>query len=84
VQQAYEHYLDTLPRYAGKQGAAKVERALGKQHLQNNDEAEALVSFKEIARLEDEYDVQHLTDADQRRIDDLTSTVDDTSGERHQ
>ncbi|SNR48026.1 restriction endonuclease [Halorubrum vacuolatum] len=71
LNQAAQYYRRTLPRYAGKQGLAKVKRQQGKQHLAEGDEAEAHDCFEEIARLEDEYDVQLLTDADQRRLSEL-------------
>ena len=71
LNQAAQYYRQTLPRYAGKQGLAKVRRQQGKQHLDEGDEAAARDCFEEIARLEDEYDVQLLTDADQRRLSEL-------------
>lgn len=76
MEQAYEKYVETLPRYDGKQGAAKVQRALGKQYLRDDEEEKALECFEEIERLEDEYDVQLLTDADQRRLNDLSSSLE--------
>ena len=41
------------------------------QHLDDGNEAAACDCFEEIATLEDEYDVQLLTDADKRRLDEL-------------
>ncbi|WIV67370.1 restriction endonuclease [Natrialbaceae archaeon AArc-T1-2] len=71
LDQAAQYYRQTLPRYAGKQGLAKVKRQQGKQHLDDGNEATARECFKEIATLEDEYDVQLLTDADKRRLNEL-------------
>ena len=71
LNQAAQYYRQTLPRYDGKQGLAKVMRKQGKQHLNDGNEAAACDCFEEIAHLEDEYDVQLLTDADKRRLDEL-------------
>jgi len=71
LDQAARYYRQSLPRYAGKQGLAKVKRKQGKQHLRDGDDAAARGCFEEIARLEDEYDVQLLTDADERRLEEL-------------
>ena len=70
---AYQSYLDTLPWYDGKQGAAKTQRALGKQYLKDDENDAARECFEEIARLEEEYDVLLLTDADERRLQELSS-----------
>ena len=71
LDQAAQYYRQTLPRYNGKQGLAKVKRQQGKQHLSDGDETAARDCFEEIATLEDEYDVQLLTAADNRRLDEL-------------
>ena len=71
LDRAAQYYRQTLPRYDGKQGLAKVKRQQGKQHLDDGNEAAARESFEEIATLEDEYDVQLLTDADGRRLNEL-------------
>jgi restriction endonuclease Mrr len=71
LDQAARYYRQSLPRYAGKQGLAKVKRKQGKQHLRDGDDAAARGCFEEIARIEDEYDVQLLTDADERRLEEL-------------
>jgi hypothetical protein len=71
LDQAAQYYRQTLPRYAGKQGLAKVKRKQGKQHLDDGNEAAARECFDTIADLEDEYDVQLLTDADERRLEQL-------------
>lgn len=72
LNQAAQYYRQTLPRYAGKQGVAKVKRQQGKQHLNEGNETAARECFQEIVRVEDEYDVQLLTDADERRLDELS------------
>lgn len=71
LDQAAQYYREILPRYAGKQGLAKVKRKQGKQHLDDSNKVAARECFEEIARLEDEYDVQLLTDADERRLEKL-------------
>jgi hypothetical protein len=71
LDQAARYYRQTLPRYAGKQGLAKVKRKQGKQHLRDGNDAAARECFVEIAHLEEEYDVQLLTDADERRLEEL-------------
>jgi hypothetical protein len=71
LDQAAQYYRETLPRYAGKQGLSKVKRKQGKQHLDDGNEAAARECFETIADLEDEYDVQLLTDADERRLGKL-------------
>jgi len=74
LDKAAQYYTQVLPRYAGKQGVAKVKRKQGKQHLDNGDKEAAQRCFKEIADLEDEYDVQLLTNADERRLNELHSS----------
>ena len=71
LDQAAQYYRQTLPRYNGKKGLAKVKRQQGKQHLNGGDKEGARECFEEIATLEDEYDVQLLTDADKRRLNEL-------------
>ena len=71
LDQAAQYYRQTLPRYAGKQGLAKVKRQQGKQLLNDGKETAARDCFEEIASLEEEYDVQLLTDADKRRLNKL-------------
>jgi tetratricopeptide (TPR) repeat protein len=68
---AYTYYLEILPWYDGKRGAAKVKRLQGKYYLKQEDEESALACFEEIQNLEEEYDVQLLTDADERRLEEL-------------
>lgn len=71
LDEAAQYYSETLPRYAGKQGIAKVRRQQGKQYLNDGKQKSARDCFEEIAAIEDEYDVQLLTDADERRLDEL-------------
>lgn len=71
LDQAARYYRQTLPRYAGKQGLAKVKRKQGKQHLRDGNDAAARECFVEIAQLEEEYNVQLLTDADEGRLEEL-------------
>jgi hypothetical protein len=71
LNEAYRYYTEVLPWYDGKQGVAKVRRLQGKHHLKEDSEDAALECFEEIERLEEEHDVQLLTDADKRKLDDL-------------
>jgi hypothetical protein len=71
LDQAGQYFREILPRYAGKQGLAKVRRQQGKQHLDQGNDTAARECFEEIADLEAEYEVQLLTDADERRLDEL-------------
>jgi len=72
LNQAKAYYTEILPWYDGKQGVAKVSRKQGKYHLKQGNEETALELFQSIAELEEEYDVQLLTDADKRRIKELS------------
>lgn len=51
---------------------AKVSRKQGKYYLKQDQEEAALEMFQNIADLEEEYDVQLLTDADERKIEELS------------
>ena len=72
LNQAKTYYTEVLPWYDGKQGVAKVSRKQGKYYLDQGEEEAALEMFQNIADLEEEYDVQLLTDADERKIEDLS------------
>lgn len=72
LNQAKAYYTEVLPWYDGKQGVAKVSRKQGKYHLKQGNEDTALELFQNIKDLEEEYDVQLLTDADKRRIEELS------------
>jgi hypothetical protein len=76
LNQAKEYYTEILPWYDGKQGVAKVSRKQGKYYLKQDQEEVALEMFQTIADLEDEYDVQLLTDADKRKLENLPSASD--------
>lgn len=73
LNQAKTYYMEILPWYDGKQGVAKVSRKQGKYYLDQGDEEAALEMFQSIADLEEEYDVQLLTEADKKRIEKLTN-----------
>jgi len=49
-----------------------VERKQAKYHLKEGDEETALQLLQNIAELEEEYDVQLLTDADKDKIENLS------------
>lgn len=72
LNQAKAYYTEILPWYDGKQGVAKVSRKQGKYHLDQGNEETALELFRSIAKLEEEYDVQLLTEADERRLKELS------------
>jgi len=72
LNQAKSYYSEILPWYDGKQGVAKVSRKQGKYYLNQGEEEAALEMFQNIADLEEEYDVQLLTDADERKIEELS------------
>jgi len=72
LNQAKTYYTEVLPWYDGKQGVAKVFRKQGKYYRQQDEEEAALEMFQNIAELEEEYDVQLLTDAGERKIEDLS------------
>ncbi len=71
LEDAKQRYLELLPWYVGKSGAAKVLRKQGAYHLDSGNEDEAADCFTQIKRLEDEYDVQLLTEEDEKRIAEL-------------
>lgn len=72
LNEAKTYYMEILPWYDGKQGVAKVSRKQGKYHLDQGNEDTALELFQSIADLEEQYDVQLLTDADKRRLEELS------------
>lgn len=72
LNQAKTYYSEILPWYDGKQGVAKVSRKQGKYYLNQGEEETALETFQNIADLEEEYGVQLLTDADERKIEELS------------
>lgn len=72
LNQAKAYYMEVLPWYDGKQGVAKVSRKQGKYYLKQGNEESALTCFQTITDLEEEYDVQLLTDADKRRLKELS------------
>lgn len=73
LNQSKMYYTAVLPWYDGKQGVAKVSRKQGKYHLKQGNEETALELFQSIAELEEEYDVQLLTDADKEKLENLGS-----------
>lgn len=73
LNQAKEHYFEILPWYDGKSGAAKILRKQGKYYLKQEENEAARDCFQNIADLEEEYDVQLLTDADERRLEELSA-----------
>lgn len=76
LNQAKAYYSEILPWYDGKQGVAKVSRKQGKYYLKQDEESAALEMFQTIADLEEKYDVQLLTDADERKIERLSIDED--------
>jgi len=72
LNQAKQYYYEIVSWYDGKKGVAKVERKQAKYHLKEGDEEAALQLLQSISELEDEYDVQLLTDADKEKIENLS------------
>jgi len=72
LNQAKQYYYEIVSWYDGKKGVAKVERKQAKYHLKEGDEETALQLLQNIAELEDEHDVQLLTDADKEKIENLS------------
>lgn len=72
LNQSKMYYTEILPWYDGKEGVAKISRKQGKYYMKQDEEETALEMFENIADLEEEYDVQLLTDADERKIEELS------------
>ena len=72
LNQAKQYYYEIVSWYDGKKGVAKVERKQAKYHLKDGDEETALQLLQSISELEQEYDVQLLTDADKEKIENLS------------
>ncbi|ELZ29011.1 hypothetical protein C474_13954 [Halogeometricum pallidum JCM 14848] len=72
LNQAKMYYMEILPWHDGKKGVAKVQRKQAKYHLKKGNENIALELLQNIATMEDEYDVQLLTDHDKKTITDLS------------
>ncbi len=71
LERAKERYFELLPWYEGKAGAARVLREQGTLALEAGDETRAAACFQEIEQLETEYNVQLLTDEDERVLERL-------------
>lgn len=71
LEDAKERYLELLPWYEGKSGAAKVLRKQGAYHLDLGNEGKAADCFTQIKHLEEEYSVQLLTEEDERQLEEL-------------
>jgi hypothetical protein len=72
LNQAKQYYYEIVSWYVGRKGVAKVERKQAKYHLKEGDEETALQLLQSISALEEEYDVQLLTDADKDKIEKLS------------
>lgn len=72
LNQAKMYYMEILPWHDGKKGVAKVQRKQAKYHLKKGNENMALELLQNIATMEDEYDVQLLTDHDKKTIKELS------------
>lgn len=72
LNQAKQYYYEIVAWYDGKKGIAKVERKQAKYHLKEGDEETALQLLQNISELEEEHDVQLLTDADKEKIENLS------------
>ena len=76
LDRAKELYFELLPWYDGKQGAAKVLRKQGKHFLDHGNHQQAYDCFHQIEQLEEEYNVQLLTEADVQRLQDLQDFIE--------
>lgn len=72
LNQAKQYYYEIVSWYDGRKGVAKVERKQAKYHLKEGNEDTALQLLQSISALEEEYDVQLLTDADKDKIERLS------------
>lgn len=72
LNQAKQYYYEIESWYDGRKGVAKVARKQAKYHLKEGEEETALQLLQNISVLEDEYDVQLLTDADKDKIENLS------------
>lgn len=72
LNEAKQYYMEILPWHDGKKGVAKTQRKQAKYHLNQGNEEMALNLLQNIADLEEEYDVQLLTDADKKKIENLS------------
>lgn len=72
LNQAKQYYYEIVSWHDGRKGVAKVERKQAKYHLKEGDEETALQLLQSISALEEEYDVQLLTDADKDKIENLS------------
>lgn len=68
LENAKERYLELLPWYEGKSGAAKVLR---KQGADSGNEDKAADCFTQIKHLEEEYNVQLLTEKYKHHLERL-------------
>lgn len=72
LNQAKQYYYEVVSWYDGRKGVAKVARKQAKYHLKEDEEEAALQLLQSISALEEEHDVQLLTDADKRKIERLS------------
>ncbi|GAB7090262.1 hypothetical protein JCM18237_05330 [Halorubrum luteum] len=75
LDRAKELYFELLPWYDGKAGVAKVLRKQGEYYIDRDNHETAYECFQEIERLEDEYGVQLLTEADEQQLNDLSEQI---------
>lgn len=68
---AKERYLELLPWYEGKSGAAKVLRKQRAYYLDLGNEDKAADCLTQIKHLEEEYNVQLLTEEDKHHLERL-------------
>jgi len=72
LNQAKMYYTEILPWHDGKKGVAKVQRKQAKYHLKEGNEDMALELLQNIAAMEDEYEIQLLTDHDEKTINEIS------------
>lgn len=71
------YYLEAHPPSAAMRGAAKNLRFQGNYYERNGRIEDALKCFQRIEELEAEHNLSLLTDADQRRLEELPSQLDE-------
>lgn len=73
IEAAGEEYQNVLPWYEGKKGLTKILRYQGKQYRKLQRPREAYDCYKQIKSLEQQFEVNLLSDADERYLEEYSS-----------
>lgn len=76
LNQAKEYYMEILSWSDGRNGVAKVNRKQSKYHLKEGNEEMALELLQAIGDIEDEYNVDLLTETNKETIERLSNSDD--------